>query len=70
MNNFNHTQIKNININMNKSYWNPETHNMVLAYDANSAVKFSIKMIKVDTEESITDLSDADKLLQQFRISK
>ena len=70
MSNFNHTQIKTININMNAACWNPETHNILLAYDANSSVKFSIKMIKIDSEELITDLSIADTVLKQFRINK
>ena len=70
MSQFNYKQIKTININLNSSVWNPETHNILLAYDATSSVKFSIKMIKVDFEESITDVSIADTLLKQFRINK
>jgi len=70
MSQFNHKQIKTININLNSSVWNPETHNILLAYDSKSLTKFSIKMIKVDNDVAITDTSDAQQLLKQFRISK
>ena len=65
---FDHTKIKNININCNAGAWNPETHDMLLTYDTSSLSGFKINLIsKVNTQ--ITDVSQAEELLKKFRLN-
>ena len=67
MTTFDHTNIKNININMNKAGWNPETHDMVLTYDPTKTSKFTIKLVKVPEEAPILDITLAKEVLKKFR---
>lgn len=60
--NFDHTQIKNINLKFS-SFWNPETHNIVLSYDPTVKTGFTVKIQPID-------LSDATTVLNKFRIKK
>jgi len=64
---FNNTQIKTITINM-KTIWNPKTHNLVLAHDPNSVIGFGVKMVSVNDEPVIVDMSSANELLKKFRL--
>jgi hypothetical protein len=64
---FDHTRIKNININLNNSEWNPETHDILLTYDPKQLMKFTIKIIKTE-EEPILDVSLAQGILNKFKL--
>jgi len=66
---FNHTNIANVNIKMKNGTWNPETHSILLEYDANAAARFAVKMIPV-VAEKITDFTEAQAILNKFRIAK
>lgn len=68
MTTFDHTNIKNININMDKSGWNPETHDMVLTYDPTKTAKFTIKLVKMNVEAPIVDMTLAEEVLKKFRL--
>jgi len=66
---FDHKSIANVNIKLNNGTWNPETHSILLEYDATKQSKFAVRMIPVG-QEAITDFSQAHAVLNKFRISK
>jgi hypothetical protein len=51
-----------------KTIWNPKTHNLVLAHDPNSVIGFGVKMVSVNDEPVIVDMSSANELLKKFRL--
>ena len=66
--NFNKTQIKDINIKFGNKLWNPQTHNILLSYDPNCNTGFSVKIVAVYDTPPITNLNEAEEVLQKFRI--
>jgi hypothetical protein len=59
-------QLKEVNLKFNNSSWNPESHDIILKYDAKSKIGFSVNIVPVYVEPKIEDLSLANNILKKF----
>jgi hypothetical protein len=61
-------KLKNININFNKSFWNPQIHTIMLKYNSKSPTGFDMEMIKVYDEPESKDLILANDVLKKYKL--
>ena len=67
MNEFDYSNIVNLNLNFKNTGWNSTTHNVTVSHDPNKPGKFLIKMTPVYKEPVVDDLTLANSVLSKFR---
>jgi hypothetical protein len=60
-------QIKEVKINFDKS-WDPQKSHIILRYDPNSKLGFSVTAVAVDAEPKITNFDEANEILKKFKL--
>jgi hypothetical protein len=64
---FDYKKVANINIKMTPGTWDPDKQNIVVSRDEKSSLGFSVKIVPVEDEAPIVDLTQANAILQKFR---
>lgn len=63
----NNTKIKTITITMKNFIWNTETHDLLLSRDLNHPSGIRIKLVDLNDEKELSDMTLANELLKKFR---
>jgi|CryBogDrversion2_5_1035270.scaffolds.fasta_scaffold224160_1 hypothetical protein len=65
---FNKEQLREIKLNFGINWWNPKKANLLLHYDETQPHGFNIKIIDINDEPEVKDLSMAKEVLKKYTL--